>query len=102
MENNKNSRKFAIFDKDQMVRRFTVLAFSHCDLLSLPIRDLLKMKLEFPKVFSQLFKNIRSKLNHELRMKVEMIRLSEGVRLDNNMVKNKLMSTLKMKLLDTF
>ena len=53
-----------------MIRRFTVLAFGNCEVLALPIKDLLKMKLEFPKIFSILFKNVRQLLHKELALKL--------------------------------
>lgn len=60
----KNDKKITFFDKDQLVRRFTTLAIGNCDLLTLSIRDLLKMKLEFPKVFGQFFKDAYKRFCH--------------------------------------
>jgi hypothetical protein len=74
MESVKNNRRVVIFDKDQLIRRFTTQAKGNCDLLTMSIRDLLKMKLEFPKVFANLFIDVRKKLNKELGMKIDVIR----------------------------
>jgi CRP-like cAMP-binding protein len=49
-----------------LIRRFTVQAFESIDLLVIPISDLLKMKLEFPKYFNELFKNSMEKLRKDL------------------------------------
>jgi hypothetical protein len=51
----KNDKSNGFFDKDKLIRRFTVLAMSTCDFLTLSIKDLMKMKLEFPKIFMSIF-----------------------------------------------
>ncbi len=58
----KNARR-VVFEKDVVLRHFTVQAFGICELLAMSIKDLLKIKLEFPKVFSDLFHNCRQQLN---------------------------------------
>lgn len=70
-----------VVDKDKLVRFFTVQAFENCDILVLPFRDILKMKLEFPKVFFQLFEDVKALFNRELKLKLEIIRKSEEVKL---------------------
>lgn len=51
----KSDKEILNLEKDRHIRRFTTLAMVNCDLLSISLRDLLKMKLEFPKVFAELF-----------------------------------------------
>lgn len=51
--------KHVVLNKDSMIRRFTMQAMAYCELLSLSVRDLLKMKLEFPKYFDELFKDVK-------------------------------------------
>lgn len=84
-----------------MIRRFTVLATVNCDLLTLSIRDLLKMKLEFPKIFLQLFKGVRKQLNTELDLKIEVIKLHEESKLhaDEGKGTNKLRAKFNIMLL---
>lgn len=99
MESVKNNRRVVIFDKDMLIRRFTTLAKGNCDLLTLSIRDLLKMKLEFPKVFAHLFQDVRKKLNRELGMKIDMIREYEQDMIEKQSTKNALRSKFKINLL---
>lgn len=65
-----------------MVRRFTVQAFCICEVLALSVKDLLKMKLEFPKIFASLFKNVRSRLHKELALKIEIIKKHEETKVE--------------------
>jgi hypothetical protein len=60
-----------------LIRCFTVQAFESIDLLVIPINDLLKMKLEFPKYFNELFKNSKEKLRRDLIYKIEIIKNHE-------------------------
>ena len=59
------------------IRRFTVQAFDACELLVLTIKDLLKMKLEFPKVFAELLVGAREKLIKDITLKLEVIKFCE-------------------------
>jgi hypothetical protein len=56
-----------------LLRRFTIQALENCDLLVVPINDLIKMKFEFPKYFTELFKNAKDKLRKDFIDKVEVI-----------------------------
>ena len=47
------------------------------NLLALNVSDLLKMKLEFPKVFTDLLSGAREKMMQILGLKLELIRLAE-------------------------
>ena len=58
-------------------RRFTVQSFINCELLTIQIVDLLKMKLEFPSAFKDLFTGAKSCLKRELMLKLEIIRISK-------------------------
>ena len=58
-------------------RRFTVQAFDCCELLGISINDLIKMKLEFPKYFNELFKDSRDILRKNLTLKFELTKHSE-------------------------
>lgn len=70
----KHLRRLTMINKDQMIRRFTVLAFENIELLSLSLKDLLKMKLEFPHVFEDLFKAVQQDLKKQLLLKLEVIK----------------------------
>ena len=72
-----NEKRVILYDKDQLVRRFTVQAFGICELLALAIKDLIKMKLEFPRVFSDLFSGISHELKHQLFLKIEVLKQGE-------------------------
>ena len=54
------------------------MAFETCDLLALLVRDLIKMKLEFPKIFDELFNEIPNRLKKELMLKIEIIKKEES------------------------
>jgi Ion channel len=95
----KNDKRVASFDKDQLIRRFTVLANVNCDLLTLSIRDLLKMKLEFPKIFADLFKGIRKTLNTELGKKIAIIKEHEETKISKKGMSNKMRSRFAIMLL---
>jgi hypothetical protein len=60
-----------------LIRRFTVQAFESVDLLVIPINDLLKMKLEFPKYFNEMFRGTKEKLRRDLIQKIEIIKNHE-------------------------
>ena len=99
MEPNRNARRFAIFDKAAMVRRFTVQAFENCEVLAMTVKDLLKMKLEFPKIFAELFKNVRKRLHKELALKIEVIKAHEQSKMAKPGYKHSLRSKLKINIL---
>lgn len=70
-----------------LTRRFTAQSFVNCELLTIQIVDLLKMKLEFPSAFSELLSGAKSSLKKELMLKLEIIRISqveEGEKEDTN------------------
>ena len=69
--------KLNTLSKDMLVRRFTVLANGDCELLTLSLKDLLKMKIEFPSAFQDLFKDARSLLSTHLLLKLEALKKSE-------------------------
>lgn len=52
-------RRTAIALLHTMIRRFTVLAFTNCELLALSVKDIFKMKLEFPLAFAEIFDDVR-------------------------------------------
>jgi hypothetical protein len=54
-----------------------VQAFESVDLLVIPINDLLKMKLEFPKYFNEMFRGTKEKLRRDLIQKIEIIKNHE-------------------------
>jgi hypothetical protein len=60
-----------------LLRRFTIQALDNCDLLVVPINELIKMKFEFPKYFNELFKNAKEKLRRDFIDKVEAIQDNE-------------------------
>lgn len=47
-----SKHKSTVFSRDTIIRRFTILAFSNCEVLALAVKDLVKMKLEFPNTFT--------------------------------------------------
>ena len=69
-DSNQMRRSNTTFD---LLRRFTIQALENCDLLVVPINDLIKMKFEFPKYFTELFKNAKDKLRTDFIDKVEVI-----------------------------
>ena len=60
-----------------LIRRFTVQSFYICDLLALSLGDLLNMRLEFEKIFKQLFRTAKERLRRELVLKIEAVTTSE-------------------------
>jgi hypothetical protein len=70
-------RRTAISLMHSMTRRFTVQAFANCDLLALSVKDILKMKLEFPNAFSDIFNDVRLQLKKDLLLKLEVIKQGE-------------------------
>lgn len=60
-----------------LIRRFTVQAFDQCEMLALSLADVIKMKLEFPRVFLELFYNAKERLRRELILKIEAIKNHE-------------------------
>lgn len=52
-----------------LIRRFTVQSFYLCDVLALSIADLLNMRLEFEKIFKELFRTAKVRLRRELDRK---------------------------------
>ena len=45
------------FRRKLMIRKFTVRAINNCEMFTLTIEELEKMKMEFPEVFVEIFKN---------------------------------------------
>ena len=60
-----------------LIRKFTVMAAENCDLLALTLKDLLKMKLEFPEAFMEIANNAVKNLKSESLLKVSLTRLAE-------------------------
>ena len=56
------------------IRRFTVQAFYLTDILALSISDVFNMKLEFPKIFYEMFRTAKERLRRELIIKIEAIK----------------------------
>lgn len=69
--------KPTVFSRDTILRRFTVLAFGNCEILALAVKDLVKMKLEFPQTFIQLFEDVETQLKEYLMLKLEIIKKFE-------------------------
>jgi hypothetical protein len=61
-----------------MVRRFTVYSLDNCEMLILTIDELEKMRLEFPDIYSDLFKGAYERLQRELIIKLEIIKKEEA------------------------
>lgn len=55
IDGSKSDKEMKNFDKEQLIRRFTVQALANCELLTMAVRDILKMRLEFPRIFHELF-----------------------------------------------
>jgi len=62
---------------NNLTRRFTAQSFVNCELLTIQMEDLLKMKLEFPIAFGDLLSGAKSSLKKELMLKLEIIRISQ-------------------------
>jgi hypothetical protein len=62
---------------NNLTRRFTAQSFVNCELLTIQMEDLLKMKLEFPNAFADLLSGAKSSLKKELMLKLEIIRISQ-------------------------
>ena len=60
-----------------LVRRFTVQAVEGCDMFTLGIDDLEKLKHEFPEQYEELFKGANDRLKCELLLKLEVINKCE-------------------------
>lgn len=85
-------------DKDLLIRRFTLLAIENCDLLTLSVKDLHKMKLEFPKIFTLLLHDARRTFRKELSLKIEKIKIHE-FQLSRQRTANWVKSNIAVKLL---
>lgn len=70
--------------KLDVIRRFTVQALEQCDLLCISIEDMLKMKLEFPKCFREIFEKVKETLRKELTIKFEVIRFTETAKAEQS------------------
>ena len=51
VESFSGDRRFGLYDKEVLVRHFTAQALGSCDLLTFALKDILKLKLEFPRIF---------------------------------------------------
>ena len=60
-----------------IMRNFTVQSFENSELLSLNMGDLFKMKLEFQGYFKEIIDDAVSRLNNELMLKLEVLRIAE-------------------------
>ena len=58
-------------EKYVITRKFTVQSILNCELLTLPIEELEKMKIEFPEIFEELFTNSYRRLKRELQLKLD-------------------------------
>ena len=56
------------------MRRFTLQALDSCDLLTLSVSDLDKLRIEFPDVYEELFNDANARINGELKMKKTQIK----------------------------
>ena len=56
------------------MRRFTLQALDSCDLLTLSVSDLDKLRIEFPDVYEELFNDANARINRELKMKKTQIK----------------------------
>jgi hypothetical protein len=50
------------FRRKNMVRRFTVRAIKNCEMFSLTIEELEKMKMEFPELYVEMFTGAYARL----------------------------------------
>ena len=62
------------FRRKHMVRRFTVRALQNCEMFSLTIEELEKMKMEFPEYYVEMFTRASERLKKELLLKLETIK----------------------------
>lgn len=69
---------------DDLHRRFTVQALTNCDLLTLTLEELDQMKLEFPDIFEELFRNTFRRLKKALKTKLEAIQICEKMTKSSN------------------
>ena len=60
-----------------IMRNFTVQSFENSELLSLNMNNLFQMKLEFQKYFKEIIDDAASRLNNELMLKLEVLRIAE-------------------------
>lgn len=69
----KQQQKSQEKEKSKLYRKFTVLVGRHCELISLNIVDLEKMRFEFTEVYAELHKDAKARLKHNLKAKKEQI-----------------------------
>ena len=62
------------FRRKNMVRRFTVRAIKNCEMFSLTIEELEKMKMEFPELYVEMFTGAYERLKRELLLKLDTIK----------------------------
>ncbi len=62
------------FSRKLMIRKFTVRAIYNCEMFSLTIEELEKMKMEFPEIHEEMFKGAFEMLHKQFELKIEMIK----------------------------
>lgn len=68
-----------------MYHRFTVQVVSlTCEVLTLTVKDLSTLKIEFPSIFQELFEDAKYHLMELLMVKLEVIRQAEFSMLNSN------------------
>lgn len=70
-------------EKNKLLRQFTVMAYKNCDLLSLSVADVDKMRIEFQEVYMELFKHAKQSLRHNKEKKQEQIDLEIKTKEEN-------------------
>ena len=58
MDSLKTEKPMAFLSRDQLIRRFTVMSLENCELLTLSVKDILKMRLEFPNIFAKIIEDL--------------------------------------------
>ncbi len=73
-ENMLNVDLIAMKRAKKIMRRFTVRALVNCEMFTLTIKELEKMKLEFPEMYVELFDGAHRKFQRELIFKYEYMK----------------------------
>jgi hypothetical protein len=71
MKAQKSVKRTVMKKKDDFVRHFTTKAIDNCDMMTLSMDDLEKMKLEYPDVFFEMLQDASEKLEDHIERKID-------------------------------
>ncbi len=70
MKAQRSVKRTFIKKKEDFMRRFTTKAIENCDMMTLSMDDLEKMKLEYPEVFFEMLQDASEQLEEHIQIKI--------------------------------